>query len=64
MDRKFRWILAASLLFGVGLAACSSPTMPRFPSEEDDGSEDSSGEEPGQAMILEGIDFAEELILV
>lgn len=62
MDRKFRWILAASLVIGLGLAGCNSPTMPRFPSEEDDGTEDPS-DEPGQAM-LEGIDFSDAPILV
>lgn len=51
MSRSIRWILAASLVLGLGLTGCRSATAPPFPQENDDGDEDPSGGDPGQAMI-------------
>lgn len=51
MSRHIRWIIAGSLVLGLGLAGCRSATAPRFPQEDDNDTEDPSGGDPGQAMI-------------
>lgn len=65
MHRTIRWLAGASLVFALslGLAACTSPTLPRFPDDEERDRDDPS-DEPSQAMFMDGVTFTQNPILV
>lgn len=56
MYRKIRMLLATSLVLGL-VSACSSPTTPPYPEEDDDelpDREPGSGGQAGLNLIVEG----------